>query len=128
MGIELPPLNITLVKVHRELTTMRNGAKDMVHKNKMAKKAEKYANQQLEEAQKTIAELEHRLQEATTSTTTTTSCTTELQKLHEDVEAKTATAAKVKKAEIANTEIKRLHFELRHRIVRRISAPRDIRP
>ena len=59
MGIEQPLLNISLVEVHRELATMQNGAKDMVRKNKMAKKVEKYAKEQLEEAQKTIAELEH---------------------------------------------------------------------
>ena len=115
VGIELPPLNIALVEVHRELATMQNGAKDMVLKNKSAKKAEKYAKQQLEEAQKTIAELEHRLQEATASTTTAASHTPELQKLHEEVEAQTMIVAMVKKAaEIFNTEIERLRSELRH--------------
>ena len=59
MGIKLPPLNIALVEVHKELATVQNNVKDMICKNKMAKKAEKYAKQQLEEAQKTIAELEH---------------------------------------------------------------------
>ena len=43
MGIELPPLNIIFVEVHRELSTVWNGAKDMVRKNKTAKKAKKYA-------------------------------------------------------------------------------------
>mgnify|MGYP000078878249 CR=1 FL=1 len=55
--IELPPLNITLVEVQRELATVRVGVKDMVTKIKSTKKAEKYAKQQLEEAQKTIADL-----------------------------------------------------------------------
>ena len=59
MGIELSPLNIALVEVHMELTTVQNGAKDMVCKNKTTKKIERYAKEQLEEAQKTIAELEH---------------------------------------------------------------------
>ena len=43
MGIELPPLNIALVKVHRELATMQYDTKDMVRKNKTVKQAEKYA-------------------------------------------------------------------------------------
>ena len=43
IGIELPPLNAALVEVHRELTTVRNGAKHMVTKNKRLKKQEKYA-------------------------------------------------------------------------------------
>mgnify|MGYP000040536942 CR=1 FL=1 len=117
--IELPPLNTTLVEVHRELATVWVGAKDMVCKNKTAKKAEKYANQQLEEAQKTIAELEHRLQEATASTTTAASHTPELQKLHEEVKAQTMIVAMVKKAaEIFNTEIERLWSELRQSLDR----------
>ena len=59
VGIELTPLNIALVDVHRELATVWNGGKDMVYKNKTAKKAEKLAKQPLEEAQKKITELEH---------------------------------------------------------------------
>ena len=42
IGIELPPLNTALVEVHRELTTVRHDAKDMVTKNKHLKKKEKY--------------------------------------------------------------------------------------
>ena len=42
IGIELPPLNAALVEVHRELTIVRNGTKDMVTKNKGLKKKEKY--------------------------------------------------------------------------------------
>ena len=43
ISIELPPLNTTLVEVHRELATVRHGAKDMVTTNKRLKKKEKYA-------------------------------------------------------------------------------------
>ena len=49
IDIELPPLNAALVEVHRELATVRNGAKDMVRKNKRLKKKEKYARGQLAE-------------------------------------------------------------------------------
>ena len=38
IGMELPPLNTALVEVHRELETVRHGAKDMVMKNKRLKK------------------------------------------------------------------------------------------
>ena len=34
MGIELPPLNTTLIEVHRELAKVNMGTKDMVIKNK----------------------------------------------------------------------------------------------
>ena len=34
MGIELPPLNTTLVETHRELAKVSMGAKDMAIKNK----------------------------------------------------------------------------------------------
>ena len=44
VGVELPPLNIALIKVHNKLAIVRLGAKDMVFKNKTAKKAEKYSN------------------------------------------------------------------------------------
>ena len=54
IGIELPPLNTTLVEVHRELAMVRNGSRDMVTKKKCLKKAEKYAEQQLADAQKQI--------------------------------------------------------------------------
>ena len=43
ISIELPPLNTALVEVHRKLAIVRNGAKDMVTKNKRLKKKEKYA-------------------------------------------------------------------------------------
>ena len=42
IGIELPPLNTTLVEVHRELAMVRNGSRDMVTKKKRLKKKEKY--------------------------------------------------------------------------------------
>ena len=45
MGIELPPLNIALVKLQSELATVQNATKDMVRKNKTARKAEKLAKQ-----------------------------------------------------------------------------------
>ena len=32
IGIELPPLNAALVEVHRELATVKHGAKDMCEK------------------------------------------------------------------------------------------------
>ena len=51
IGIELPLLNAVLVEVHQELTTVRNGAKDMVTKNKRLKKQEKYAQGQVAKAQ-----------------------------------------------------------------------------
>ena len=50
IGLKLPPLNTTLVEVHRELATVRKSAKDMVTKNKRLKKQEKYAQGQLAEA------------------------------------------------------------------------------
>ena len=34
MGIELPPLNTTLIEMHRELAKVSMGAKDMAIKNK----------------------------------------------------------------------------------------------
>ena len=40
IGIELAPLNTALVEVHRELATVRHGAKDKVTKNKHLKKKE----------------------------------------------------------------------------------------
>ena len=42
IDIELPPLNMALVEVHQELATVKNGAKDMVTKNKCLKKKKKY--------------------------------------------------------------------------------------
>ena len=61
IGIELPPLNTALVEVHRELATVRHGAKDMVTRTKQLKRREKYANGQLAEAQKRISELEEQI-------------------------------------------------------------------
>ena len=43
-----------MLEVHRELSMVRNGAKDMVTKNKHLKKKEKYAQSQLVEAQRRI--------------------------------------------------------------------------
>ena len=50
IGIELAPLNVALVEVHRELATVPNGAKDMATKNKRLNKKEKYVQGQLAEA------------------------------------------------------------------------------
>ena len=50
--------NVALVEVHQELAMVRNGAKDMVTKNKRLKKKEKYAQGQLAEAQRRISEFE----------------------------------------------------------------------
>ena len=61
IGIELAPLNVALVEVHRELCIVRNSAKDMVTKNKCLKKQEEYAQGQLVEAQRRISELEEQL-------------------------------------------------------------------
>ena len=61
IGIELPPLNAALVEVHLELATVRNGAKDMVMKNKRLKKGEKYAQGQFAEAQRQISRLKKQL-------------------------------------------------------------------
>ena len=50
VAIELPPFNPTLVKVHSQMATIWNGAKDMVSKNNIARKAKKLAKQLLQEA------------------------------------------------------------------------------
>ena len=52
MGIELPPLNMALVEVHREL------AKDMAIKNKNVWKIVKLIEAQLHKAKEWIVELE----------------------------------------------------------------------
>ena len=53
---------MALVEVHRELATVRNGAKDMVRKFKRLEKKEKYTQGQLAEAQTRITDLEEQLQ------------------------------------------------------------------
>ena len=60
-GIKLTSLNTALVEVHRELATVKHGAKHMVTKNKRLKKKEKYAHGQLAEAERHISELEAQL-------------------------------------------------------------------
>ena len=52
---------MALVKVHWELGTVRNGANDMVTKNKRLEKQEKYAQGQLADAQRRISELGEQL-------------------------------------------------------------------
>ena len=95
IGIELPPLNAALVEVHRELATVRNGAKDMVTKNKRLKKQEKYAQGQLTEAQRQISELQeqHHAQPVANQQLTASNTQDELRNL-ETALAKTQKAAK----------------------------------
>ena len=109
IGIELPPLNMALVEVHRELATVRHGAKDMVTKNKRLKKKEKYAQGQLAEAQQRIAELEEQLhaQAAAQPPQVASKPPEELRKLE------AALAKTQKAAETTETEIGRLWDELR---------------
>ena len=58
VGIELPPLNTTLVEVHRELARTTIGAKDMATKNKIVWKTVKQTEEELQKANARIAELE----------------------------------------------------------------------
>ena len=58
MGMELPPLNVALVEVHRELAKVSMGAKDMVIKNKNVWKTVKWTQVELQKANARIAELE----------------------------------------------------------------------
>ena len=48
VGIELPPLNTTLVKVHRELAKVSMGTKDMAIKNKNVWKTFKQTQAELQ--------------------------------------------------------------------------------
>ena len=63
IGIELPLLSMPFGEVHYKLAMVRNGAKDMVTKNKRVKKDEKYAQHQLYEAHKKIPDLKQQLQQ-----------------------------------------------------------------
>ena len=58
MGIELPPLNAALVEVHRELTKVISGVKDMATKNKNVWQMVKQTQAELQKANERIAELE----------------------------------------------------------------------
>ena len=58
VGIELPPLNTTLVEVHRELARTAICAKDMVTKNKIVRKTVKRPKEELQKANARIAKLE----------------------------------------------------------------------
>ena len=108
IGIELPPLNTALVEVHRELATVRHGAKDMVTRTKHLKRREKYANGQLAEAQKRISELEEQLRaQPAAQPPQVTSTPEELRNLE------TALAKAQKAADTAEIEIGRLRDELR---------------
>ena len=108
IGIELPSLNTALVEVHRELATVRHGAKDMVTKNKRLKRKEKYAQDQLAEAQQRITELEEKLRaQPAAQPPQVTSTPEELRNLE------TALAKTQKAVETAEMEIGRLRDELR---------------
>ena len=76
---------MSLVEVHRELFMVRNGTK-----NTRAKKVEKYVQQQLDEAHKTIADLEQHLQTACT----TGPPPTEVERLKEELATLVTTLAK----------------------------------
>ena len=115
IGIELPPLNTTLVEVHRELATVRNGSRDMVTKKKCLKKAEKYAEQQLADAQKQITDLEQQLQ----STPTAGPPPAKVTHMQEEVTRLATSLAKAEKeATTAEVEIGRLRDELRQSLDR----------
>ena len=94
--------------------TVRHGAKDMVTKNKRLKKKEKYAQGQLAEAQRRIAELEEQLRAQPTPNQPQVASTPpeELRKLE-------AALAKMQKAaEMAEMEIGWLRDELRQSLDR----------
>ena len=101
--------NVALVEVHQELAMVRNGAKDMVTKNKRLKKKEKYAQGQLVEAQCQISELEEQLraQQMENRQLATTIPQDEVRHLETSL-------AKAQKAEkIVETEVGRSWDELR---------------
>ena len=64
MEIELPALNMALVKVHQELAQVRLKAKDIAYKNKHASRTENENKWQLQELQDSLAELNLQLQDA----------------------------------------------------------------
>ena len=106
MGIELPPLNAALVEVHTELVKVIVGVKDMAIKNKNVLKKVKLTQDQLQKAQERIAQLE--------SNTTTVQHIPGPTPNNNEVKAQTAIAAKAKRVmQLADTDIDRLHVELR---------------
>ena len=86
IGIELPPLNTTLVEVHMESASVSIGAKDMAEKNKNQWKMIKLM-EQLEKTQHRIPELQSDTQARTERAPTLTSLTPEIQMLREEVES-----------------------------------------
>ena len=113
MGIELPPLNTDLVKVHRELAKVSIGAKDMATKNKNAWKTIKLTQDQLQKANERITQLEKNVTTATTIPTQVHD-NNAANTLWEELGAQKAILAKAKKAtQMAETEIDRLRAELR---------------
>ena len=66
VGIELPPLNVALVEVHRELAKVSIGTKDMATKNKNICKAVKQTQVEPQKANERIVELERGVTKAPT--------------------------------------------------------------
>ena len=99
---------MALVEVHRELATIRNGAKDMVIKNKLLKKKEKYAQGQLAEAQRLISELEEPLRAQPMESRPPTATPPQAEACHHP----TSLAKAQKAVEIAEREVGRLRDEL----------------
>ena len=71
VGIELPPLNVALVEIHRELARVSLGAKDMAVKNKNVWKTVKITQDQLNKPQERITKLENNTTTAQHLPTTT---------------------------------------------------------
>ena len=104
------------MEVHRELATVRHGAKDMVTKNKRLKRKEKYAQDQLAKAQRRITELEEQLRAQPTA------------QPPEELHNLEITLAKTQKAvETAEMEIGRLRDELRQSSDRETNVRAQVR-
>ena len=112
MGIELPPLNTTLVEAHRELARVSMGPKDMAIKNKNVWKTVKLTKAQLQKAQEHITELEHNVTMALQNPEPTSGKDT-LITLQEETAAQKPITSKEKRAtQLAGSEIDRLCTEL----------------
>ena len=83
MGIELPPLNMALVEVHRELARTTIGAKDMATKNNNVWKTVKQTQAELRKANERIIELEQSV--TTMQPTPSATVNAETQELQEEV-------------------------------------------
>ena len=111
MGIELPPLNAALVEAHRELVRVTMGAKDMATRTRNVWKTIKQTQAELRTSQVWIAELERDVNTAQHQPPTTS---IDIQAQQEEIEAKTAIAAKAKRTlRQVESEIDRLRAELR---------------